>query len=120
MFTVERRKGPTRIRFEWPLQAWIMPPDGSLLLDCQVIELSEGGAQLKISCADAKLPEFFLFLTRFGLPVFRRCQTKWVSGNLTGVTLRKVQDPPEWIATSAELKAGMHGNDLFASNGNVT
>ena len=43
----------------------------------------------KLTGHAAELSEFFLMLTEFGNPVFRRCRRKWVQGAQMGVLLQR-------------------------------
>lgn len=85
---IERRKGPPRVKFERPLEARVVPADGTCIVECLVIELSETGAQLQLPLSHADLTDFYLVLSRFGVPVYRRCQTAWVKGSFLGVAFR--------------------------------
>jgi hypothetical protein len=67
-----------------------MAIDGTWCLDCQLIDVSENGAQIRLTSPAAKDVEFFLLLTQFGDPVFRRCKRRWVDGMLMGLSFHKV------------------------------
>jgi hypothetical protein len=54
-----------------------------------LIDVSETGARIELTSPAAGLTEFFLLLTTFGNPVFRRCTRIWVDGLLMGVTFEK-------------------------------
>ena len=43
----------------------------------------------KLTGHAAELSEFFLMLTEFGNPVFRRCRRKWVRGAQIGVSFKR-------------------------------
>ena len=85
---LERRRGPPRVKFEKPLEAWIVAVDHTCIGECQVIELSHRGAQLKVPASASGLERFLLLLSRFGCPVYRHCERKWVDGSSMGVEFR--------------------------------
>jgi hypothetical protein len=82
----ERRARGTRITFERPLEANLMAIDGTWRRDCLLIDVSETGARIEVEGPAAGLTEFFLMLSTFGSPVFRRCKREWVDGSVMGVT----------------------------------
>jgi hypothetical protein len=84
--TSDRRKSAPRIKFEKPLQARAMAIDGTSCRDCLLIDISESGARIELVAPAGGLEEFFLLLSNFGNPVFRRCKREWVDGVLMGVT----------------------------------
>jgi hypothetical protein len=87
MFMLERRRGPPRVKFEKPLEGWIVAVDHACC-ECQVIELSHRGAQLRVPASAVGLESFLLLLSRFGCPVYRYCESKWVDGTSMGVEFR--------------------------------
>jgi hypothetical protein len=89
MIATERRKGAKRVRFENPLDVRVMAIDGTWCIDSQLIDVSETGARIRLTSSAAKDIEFFLLLTKFGDPVFRRCKRRWVNGTLMGVSFSK-------------------------------
>jgi hypothetical protein len=84
---VERRKGPKRVKFETPLDVRVMAIDGAWCIDCQLLDVSDYGAQLRLPTPAGDV-EFFLLLTKFG-EVYRRCKRVWVNGTLIGVAFSK-------------------------------
>jgi hypothetical protein len=44
---------------------------------------------ISVASPAAEQAEFFLVLSSFGSPVFRRCRRAWVDGALMGVAFRK-------------------------------
>jgi len=84
----ERRKTP-RVLFEKPLAARIMAIDGTWCRECQMIEVSESGARIRLERMAAELTEFFLVLSSSGSPVFRRCRRAWVDGPTMGVAFER-------------------------------
>ena len=85
----ERRKGTKRVTFENPLDVRVMAIDGTWCRDCQLIDVSETGARVRLTGPAPNDIEFFLLLTKFGDPVFRRCKRKWFDGPLMGVSFQK-------------------------------
>jgi hypothetical protein len=83
------REEETRVQFERPLDARIMAIDGTWCGECLLIDLSETGAQIKLTGPAADLAEFFLVLSFFGNPVYRRCKRASVRGPLIGVFFQK-------------------------------
>jgi hypothetical protein len=85
----ELREGETRVKLERPLDARIMAIDGTWCRECLLIDVSETGAQIKLTSPAADLAEFFLVLSFFGNPVYRRCKRASVHGPLIGVFLQR-------------------------------
>ena len=85
----ERRKGAARVKFENPLDVRVMAIDGTWCRDCQLIDVSETGAQIGLTGPAVNDTEFFLLLTNFGDPVFRMCIRRWVDGMLMGVSFHR-------------------------------
>jgi hypothetical protein len=88
LIATERRKGAARVKFENPLDVRVMAIDGTWCRDCQLIDVSETGAQIRLTGPAVNDTEFFLLLTNFGDPVFRMCMRRWVDGPLMGVSFR--------------------------------
>ena len=65
-----------------------MAIDGTWCRDCQLIDVSETVAQIRLTGPTVNDLEFFLLLTKFGDPVFRMCIRKWVDGTLMGVSFQ--------------------------------
>jgi hypothetical protein len=78
-----------RVKFERPLSVRVMTIDGTQHHDGFLIDASDTGAQIEITGDAAELSEFFLLLTSFGSPVFRRCKREWVLGARVGVSFNK-------------------------------
>jgi hypothetical protein len=89
MRTSELEKTPPRVEFERPLPVRVMAIDGTC--PTMLIDISDTEAQLELTAQPAELAEFFLMLTSFGSPVFRRCRRKWVQGARVGVSFHKSQ-----------------------------
>jgi PilZ domain len=85
----ERRLSAPRVKFERPLDVRVMAIDGTSCRKCLLIDVSDTGARIKLTSPLASLTEFFLLLTTFGIPVFRRCSRQWVDGLLMGVTFEQ-------------------------------
>ncbi|MDB5501541.1 MAG: hypothetical protein JWR89_1443 [Tardiphaga sp.] len=85
----DRRKGAARVRFENPLDVRVMAIDGTWCRDCQLIEVSETGAQISVIGPPVIDAEMILLLTRFGSPVFRMCMRTSVDGALMEVLFQR-------------------------------
>jgi hypothetical protein len=102
----ERRLGEPRVKFERPLDVRAMAIDGTWCRKCLLIDVSETGARIKLTSPAAGLTEFFLLLTTFGIPVFRRCSRQWVDGLLMGVMFEQgpiEEKPLSKLRRDAEL-----------------
>jgi hypothetical protein len=66
-----------------------MSIDGTWGGDAYLISISDSEAEIEAAGQIADLTEFFLLLTSFGQPVYRRCRRKWVRGARTGVLFIK-------------------------------
>ena len=66
-------------------RAWLDTGDGSRLLTCTLVDISESGAKLSIEEADQLPEKFSLRLSRYGHPRFA-CRTVWRNANMIGVT----------------------------------
>src|ERR1700730_8923009 len=89
VIATERRKGAARGKFENPLDVRVRRIDGRWCRDCQLIDVSETGARIRLTGPAVNDTEFFLLLTNFGVPVFRMCMRRWVDGTLMGVSFRR-------------------------------
>jgi hypothetical protein len=89
VIATERRKGAARVKFENPLDVRVMAIDGTWCRDCQLTQVSETEAQIRLTGPALNDTEFFLLLTKFGDPVFRMCIRRWVNGMLIGVSFHK-------------------------------
>jgi hypothetical protein len=78
-----------RVKFERPLAVRVMAIDGTWSLESSLIDVSDTGAEIEVTGRAAELSEFFLLLTSFGSPVFRRCKREWVHGARVGVSFKK-------------------------------
>lgn len=85
----EGRLSASRVKFDRPLLVRAMAIDDTWCRECLLIDVSETGARIELESPAAELQEFFLLLTTFGDPVFRRCTRKWVDGILMGVNFNK-------------------------------
>ena len=66
-------------------RAWLDTGDGSRLLTCTLVDISESGAKLSVEEADQLPEKFSLRLSRYGQPRFD-CRTVWRNANMIGVT----------------------------------
>jgi hypothetical protein len=85
----EHCKAAIWIEFENPLDVRVMAIDGTWCRDCQLTQVSETEAQIRLIGPALNDTEFFLLLTKFGKPVFRMCRRRWVNGMLIGVSFHK-------------------------------
>jgi PilZ domain len=63
---------------------------GTQLGSCQILDISEGGARLKVSCPSDLPDEFVLIL--YG-QMFRRCELRWRSATEVGVQFKRPGKP---------------------------
>jgi hypothetical protein len=89
MMAAKRRKGAKGVEFENPLDVRVMAIDGTWCIDCQLIDVSENEARIRLTNSAVNDTEFFLLLTKFGDPVFRMCIRRWVDGTLMGVSFHR-------------------------------
>lgn len=89
MVTLKERRREPRVIFEQPLDVRVMTIDGTWSGEGLLMEMTDAGAQLKMTGHASELTEFFLILNRFGRPVFRLCKRIWVVGEQTGVSFNK-------------------------------
>jgi hypothetical protein len=84
------------VSFEKPRPGKIVTIDGTSSFDCEILEVSETRAQLRTTAALGGVQEFFLLLSGFGPPVFRRCHLVSVRGDLLSVEFpeRTPRKPP--------------------------
>jgi hypothetical protein len=75
-----------RVKFERPLDITVMTIDGTRRGEGRLNEISDSEAQIELTGDLAEQSEFFLMLTGFGNPVFRRCRRKWVRGTQIAVS----------------------------------
>lgn len=78
-----------RVKFDRPLEVRVMAIDGTWYRESFLIDVSDTGAEIEVTGLAAELSEFFLLLTSFGSPVFRRCKREWVHGARVGVSFNK-------------------------------
>jgi hypothetical protein len=95
-----------RVAFERPLPAKVMSIDGTRCDDAFLVEICDAEAEIEATRGAADLAEFFLLLTNFGTPVFRRCRRNWVHGSRIGVSFSNskigIRSLEEEIQRSAE------------------
>lgn len=104
------REDSHRVLFTRSYRASVLSIDGTRRLDCELVEISETGAQLIIRKSIADLKEFFLVLSSVGAPAYRRCRLAWVDGERVGVrfllkTSKKQGETTE--ETLSPLEAGL-------------
>jgi hypothetical protein len=74
------------VKFDRPLDIRVMSIDGTRCGEGLLIEISDSDAVIELTNHAVDHAEFFLLLTGFANPVFRRCTRKWVRGTQIGVT----------------------------------
>ncbi len=87
--TYDERRKAHRVQFEKPLAAKVMAIDGTWCRECHLLDVSENGARITLEGPAAGLDEFFLVLSSFGSPVYRRCKRAWGDGSQLGVAFQK-------------------------------
>ncbi len=88
---IERRlEAGRRVQFESAVQTKIMAIDGTWARECEMSDVSDGGAKLRIKGAfgGLNLNEFFLILSSTGA-AYRRCELRWCHGDMVGVKFIK-------------------------------
>jgi hypothetical protein len=78
-----------RVSFMPPLAVTAMTIDGTWRVDGLLKDISDSDARIELTDYAADLSEFFLLLTTFGNPVFRRCKRRWINGAQMGVSFVK-------------------------------
>jgi hypothetical protein len=86
---IEEENDEPRVKFEQPLDIKVMSVDGTRCGEGCLIEISDREAQIKLTGHVAELSEFFLMITGFGNPVFRRCRRTWIHGQQMGVSFQR-------------------------------
>ena len=105
--TTRPNKWKRRVHFEPPREVAVMSIDGTWRAEAVLIDISATDARIRSPILRAELPEFFLMLTTFGNPVFRRCTRAWVNGPEMGLTFagrskpRKEASPEDGLIRSA-------------------
>ena len=83
-----------RVKFERPLPIRVMTIDGTRSCDGILTEISDSDAVIELTSHAIDHAEFFLLLTGFGNPVFRRCTRKWVHGTQIRASVAHSIDVP--------------------------
>ena len=78
-----------KVKFDRPLDIRVMTIDGTRCGEGRLIEISDSDAVIELTSQAIDHVEFFLLLTGFGNPVFRRCRRKWVHGAQMGVSFER-------------------------------
>ncbi|MDO8981359.1 MAG: PilZ domain-containing protein [Afipia sp.] len=91
-----------RIDFERGIDVQIMGIDGTWRRSCRMLDVSEGGAMLRVegSVGNLDLKEFFLLLSSTGL-AYRRCKMVRVNGDQIGVIFLKPEVKKKSASPSA-------------------
>lgn len=84
--TSDRRATP-RVNFERGIPVRILAIDATWKRECEMLDVSETGALLRIlgDFSNIELKEFFLVLSSVG-SAHRRCELAWVDGDRIGAT----------------------------------
>lgn len=87
------KRGAQRVNFERGVTVRILAIDGTWQRECEMLDVSETGALLRVigSLAGLDLKEFFLVLSSRGT-AHRRCTLAWVEGDRIGAGF--VKDKP--------------------------
>jgi hypothetical protein len=101
----DRRKGAPRVVFETPIAGQMMAIDGTWRRTCTVIDVSDTGAQLCVEASAGAIDEFFLMLSNYGQPVFRRCKRVWTKGDRMGVDFDKTKVTDKTMKGAAWVKS---------------
>lgn len=75
-----RDKRTGEVTFDPPLNARYASIDGRSCVDCEVIRISEIGAELRLSERVAHFTPFLLIFKPPPAPVLRRCKLAWGKG----------------------------------------
>ena len=84
---IEEKDEP-RVKFERPLNIKVMSIDGTGCEKGHLIHISDYEALIELTGRAFECSEFFLLLTGFGNPVFRRCERNWTHGTQIGVKFK--------------------------------
>lgn len=85
-----------------------MAIDGTWHREGFLIDVSDNGAEIEVTSHALGPIEFFLMLTSFGTPVFRRCKRDWVNGARVGVSFNKTN------IGMKSLEEARHGAELVS------
>ena len=80
--SIERRKHPRRA-VRQPVT--IVQKDGAIIAPCTMLDVSAGGARLKLDAPTSVPNEFILQLSEFGPRLIRRCLIAWRDERQMGV-----------------------------------
>lgn len=99
-----------RIDFERGIDVQIMGIDGTWRRPCKMLDVSEGGALLRVegSVGNLDLKEFFLLLSSTGL-AYRRCKMVRVNGDQIGVIFLKPDTTRKKMASPSARRAPVQG-----------
>ncbi|MBR1179803.1 PilZ domain-containing protein [Bradyrhizobium sp. KB893862 SZCCT0404] len=80
------KRGTARVEFSRGVDVHMVAIDGTWSRQCQMTDVAEAGAKLKVegSIKGLALKEFFLLLSTTGA-AFRRCELAWINGDYIGV-----------------------------------
>ncbi|UVO39432.1 PilZ domain-containing protein [Bradyrhizobium arachidis] len=80
------KRGAARVEFSRGIDVHMVAIDGTWSRQCQMTDVADSGAKLKVegSIEGLALKEFFLLLSTTGA-AFRRCELAWINGDHIGV-----------------------------------
>lgn len=85
---LEKRKAPRRA---FRHAALIIGPDKSFVKTCAIADISESGAQLKLSSTD-EIPDQIVLVLSKGAKVKRQCTVIWRDKNRIGVQFDQLKE----------------------------
>jgi hypothetical protein len=100
-------KWERRVHFEPPREVAVMSIDGTWRAEAVLMDISAKEARIRSPILRAELPEFFLMLTTFGSPVFRRCARAWVNGPEMGLTFAKAKIGAKAVKGAPQESSGL-------------
>ena len=85
-FLPPEKRETARVEFSRGIDVHMVAIDGTWSRQCQMTDVAEAGAKLKVdgSIEGLALKEFFLLLSTTGA-AFRRCELAWINGAHIGV-----------------------------------
>lgn len=85
-----RHKRAGRVCFDPPFHVRLLTKDGSLLRECDLLEVSDKGARIQYEGDALEDKEFFLILSGGARPAFRCCKLTWCRKDQIGVLFDKI------------------------------
>ncbi|MCF2524339.1 PilZ domain-containing protein [Bradyrhizobium sp. G127] len=93
---IKDKRSAARVNFERGVQVRILAIDGAWHRECEMLDVSESGALLRVadSIAGLELKEFFLVLSSVGT-AHRRCALAWIDGDRLGANFIRNDAKPK-------------------------